>query len=325
MRIPRRALLPLIASWCAIWCASAAAEWPERPIRLVVGFTAGGPTDITGRVAAQILTAGLNAQALVDNRPGASGAIAAAQVAAAPPDGYTLLVNVFADIVNPVADREPNNEILKRFAPVSMLAVAPNVLVVAANMPVNTPKELVAYARSNPEQVSYASAGLGTVSHLAGVIFASATGTKLVHVPYKGTAAAQTDLLGGRVSMMFDNLNSGLPNAAAGKVKALAITSPSRWSAAPNIPTMAEAGFPNADIMSVFGIVAPKGTPPAVIQKLSAVLLKGLQAPANVSVINAAGAEPGRMTAEQYDNYLMLDTARWRVLAATGVLQPNPK
>ncbi|HEX4326979.1 MAG TPA: tripartite tricarboxylate transporter substrate binding protein [Burkholderiales bacterium] len=321
----KRTLTHALLLLCAASSAPALAEYPEKPIKLVVGFTAGGPTDITGRVAAQILTSALGAQALVDNRPGASGAIGAAQVANAAPDGYTLLVNVFADIVNPVADREPNNEILRRFAPVTMLAIAPNVLVVAANMPVSNPKELVEYARKHPGEVSFASAGLGTVSHLAGVIFASATGTQLVHVPYKGTAAAQTDLLGGRVNIMFDNLNSGLPNAAAGKVKALAITSPSRWSAAPNIPTMAEAGFPNADIMSVFGIVAPKGTPQPIIQKLSAVLLKGLQEPANVKVINTAGAEQGKMTVEQYEDYLKQDTARWKKLAAEGVLQPNPK
>lgn len=315
---------------CALLCACAAstsalAEYPDKPIKLVVGFTAGGPTDITGRVAAQILSSSLNTQAFVDNRPGASGAIGASAVAAAPPDGYTLLVNVFADIVNPVADREPQNEILKRFAPVSLLASAPNVLVIAPGAPFSDMKGLVDYARTHPDGVSFASAGLGTVSHLSGVIFGAVTKTKLVHVPYKGTAAAQTDLLGGRVNIMFDNLNSGLPNAAAGKVKAIAITSAARWSAAPNLPTMEEQGIKGADILSVFGIVAPKGTPQSVVQKLSATLLKGLADPANVKIINNAGAEAGKMTAEQYDKYLAQETARWKKLAAEGVLQPNPK
>jgi tripartite-type tricarboxylate transporter receptor subunit TctC len=309
---------------CAAFSASAFAEYPDKPIKLVVGFTAGGPTDITGRVAAQILS-GLGTQAFVDNRPGASGAIGASVVAAAPPDGYTLLVNVFADIVNPVADREPQNEILKRFAPVSLLASAPNVLVIAPGAPFSDMKSLVDYARAHPEQVSFASAGLGTVSHLSGVIFGAVTKTKLVHVPYKGTAAAQTDLLGGRVNIMFDNLNSGLPNAAAGKVKALAITSAQRWNAAPNLPTMDELGIKGADILSVFGIVAPKGTPAPVVQKLSAALLKGLADPANMKIINNAGAEAGKMTAAEYGKYLDQETARWKKLAAEGVLQPNPK
>lgn len=320
-----RFLARLLLCACAMGCGNAAADYPDKPIKLVVGFTAGGPTDITGRVAAQILSTAFNTQAFVDNRPGASGAIGASAVAASPPDGYTLLVNVFADIVNPVADREPQNEILKRFAPVSLLASAPNVLVIAPGAPFSDLKGLVEYARVHPDTVSYASAGLGTVSHLSGVIFASVTGTKLVHVPYKGTAAAQTDLLGGRVNIMFDNLNSGLPNAAAGKVKALAVTSATRWSAAPNLPTMEEAGVKGADILSVFGIVAPKGTPQPVIQKLSAALLKGLQDPANVKIINNAGAEPGKMTAAEFEKYLEQDTARWKKLAAEGVLQPNPK
>lgn len=292
----------------------------REPIRLVVGFAPGGPSDIAGRIAAEILSTKLGVSVVVENKAGASGAIAADAVANAKPDGNTLLVNVTADIVNPVINREPKNFITTRFAPVALIATAPNVLVVHPSLPVTSAKELVAFMRSQKadNSLSYASAGLGTVSHLSGVLFTSASGVSLIHVPYKGTAAAQVDLLAGRVQIMFDSLSSGLVNAKSGKVKALAVTSPKRWPMAPDLPTLEESGLPETDMMAVFGLLAPAGTPKAVVDKLSGALLEGLRTPEMRARINQIGAEPGDWSPEAYGAYLSKQVERWQKLAAQG-------
>lgn len=314
-----------IAAVFSLFCMTAsspvAAQTPARdPIRLIVGFAPGGPSDIAGRIAAEILSAKLGVPVLVENRPGASGAIAADAVANAKPDGNTLLVNVTADIVNPVINREPKNFITTRFAPVALIATAPNVLVVHPSLPVNSLKELVEFMRTQKpdNSLSYASAGLGTVSHLSGLLFASASGASLIHVPYKGTAAAQVDLLAGRVQIMFDSLSSGLVNAKSGKVKALAVTSPKRWPMAPDLPTLEESGLPETDMMAVFGLLAPAGTPKAVLDKLSGALLEGLRTAEVRARINRIGAEPGDWSTEAYRAYLAKQVERWERLAAQG-------
>ena len=314
-----------IAAVFSLFCVTVSspvlAQTPGRdPIRLIVGFAPGGPSDIAGRIAAEILTAKLGVAVVVENKAGASGAIAADAVANAKPDGNTLLVNVTADIVNPVINREPKNFITTRFAPVALIATAPNVLVVHPSLPVTSAKELVAFMRSQKvdNSLSYASAGLGTVSHLSGVLFTSASGASLIHVPYKGTAAAQVDLLAGRVQIMFDSLSSGLVNAKSGKVKALAVTSPKRWPMAPDLPTLEESGLPETDMMAVFGLLAPAGTPKAVVDKLSGALLEGLRTPEMRARINQIGAEPGDWSPEAYGAYLSKQVERWQKLAAQG-------
>lgn len=297
---------------------TAAQTFPERPIRLIVGFAPGGPADSSARVAAQILSDGLGKPVIVENRAGASGAIAATAVANAPPDGYMLLVNVTADIVNPALNGDEKNAVLNRFAPIGLISSAPNILVVHPSLAVNDVRGLAALVRKSPNDVSYASAGIGTVSHLSGALLASSMDAPLVHVPYKGTADAQMDLITGRVTFMFDSLVSGLANAKAGKVKALAVTSPSRWSEAPSVPTMAEAGFPGADMMAVFGLLAPAGTPSEIVERISAVLLAGLRTEGARLKINQLGAEPGRMTPAEYTSYLKAQHQRWGDLAARG-------
>jgi len=304
-------------SWPA---TSAAQSLNKEPIRLVVGFAAGGPSDIAGRIAAEILGAKLGVSVVVENKAGASGAIAADAVANAKPDGNTLLVNVTADIVNPVINRDPKSLITTRFAPIALIATAPNVLVVHPSLPVNSAKELVEFVRSKKgdHSLSYASAGLGTVSHLSGLLFTGATGASIVHVPYKGTAAAQVDLLAGRVQIMFDSLSSGLVNAKSGKVKALAVTSPKRWPMSPELPTLEEIGLPETDMMAVFGLLAPAGTPKAVIDRLSAALLAGMRTPDVRARINQIGAEPGDWSPEAYGAYLSKQVERWQKLASQG-------
>lgn len=299
----------------------AGAQAPSEPIRLIVGFAPGGPTDAVARIAAEVITAKLGNPAFVDNRPGASGAIAASAVSNAKPDGHTLLVNVVADIVNPVIAREKDNVITKRFMPVVLLAESPNVLIVHPSVKANTAKEFIDFARSGEKNaLSYGSAGQGTVSHLSGVLFADATSVPMVHIPYKGTGPAQMDLLAGRVPVMFDNLINGLANAKAGKVRALAVTSAQRWPGAPELPTLKEVGLPDTDLLSIFGLVAPLGTPKAVIDRISSALLQGMATPEIRSRLNQIGAEPGTLNAQAYSDYIETQIRRWEKLVAAGKL-----
>jgi tripartite-type tricarboxylate transporter receptor subunit TctC len=316
------ALAGLTSLALAVAPAALAQGGANEPIRLVVGFAPGGPTDAVARIAAEILTARLGMPVLVDNRPGASGAIAAGVVSGARPDGRTLLVNVVADIVNPVVAREKDNVITKRFVPVVLLAESPNVLVVHPSVKATSARELVDLVRAggSSQGMGYASAGLGTVSHLSGVLFADATGVAMVHVPYKGTGPAQIDLLAGRVPIMFDNLINGLANARAGKVRALAVTSQQRWPGAPELPTLAEAGLPDTDLISVFGLVAPLGTPKAVVDRISAALLEGLATPEVRTRLDTIGAAPGTLGPQAYGNYLNVQVQRWEKLVAEGKL-----
>ena len=293
------------------------ANYPEAPVKLMVGFVPGGPTDLYGRIAARALGDALGAQVVVENRPGGSGAIAAKAVAAAEPDGYTLLVNVVADIITPLLNKNAGYSLLTNFVPVGLIATSPNLLVAGPGMPADSVPALIAHARANPgATLSYASAGIATTSHLAGALLAAETGMTLTHVPYKGTAGAQVDLLAGRISIMFDNLPNGLANAKAGKVKALAITSPQRWPGVPDVPTMAEAGYPGVTLTSRFGLMAPAGTPAQVVGKLSAALHKGMQDDKYRKGIIDSGSAPGAMGAQEYGAYLAAESKRWAAFLA---------
>ena len=314
-------LLLNLAAVTALGPGAVHAQARPEPMRLVVGFAPGGPTDAVARIAAEVLTAKLGASVVVENRPGASGAIAASAVSNAKPDGNTLLVNVVADIVNPVVARDKDAVITKRFMPVVMLAESPNVLVVHPSVKATTAKEFIQLERTSPkDSFSYGSAGLGTVSHLSGVLFGDATGVPMLHVPYKGTGPAQVDLLAGRVPLMFDNLINGLANAKAGSVRALAVTSTKRWPGAPELPTLAEAGLPDTDLVSVFGLRAPVGTPEAGGDRIASVLLEGMAAPDVRNRLNQIGAEPGTLNAQAYGTYLDTQTQRWEKLVAAGKL-----
>ncbi len=293
-----------------------AQSFPERPIKLIVGFAPGGPADASARVAAQILSEALRQSVVVENRPGAGGTIAAATVAKAAPDGHTLLVCANSDIINPLVNPEVQYSIETSFTPVALLARAPNVLVVHPSVPVGSVQALVAYARAHPGALNSGSAGVGTVSHFAGAFFAAAAQLQVVHVPYKGTAAAQVDLISGRLQFMFDSMASALPNAKAGKVKALAVTSPQRWPAAPALPTMAESGFAGFDMTAWFGLLAPARTPPHVVERISESLLAGLRTGAARERLATIGAEPGQLTPAQFAQYLRAENARWRRIVA---------
>src|SRR5438034_5972010 len=236
--------------------------YPTKPVRLVVPFPAGGTTDLLARAAAQKLSEAWGQQVIVDNRPGAAGNIGAELVAKAAPDGYTLLMGtVGTHAINASLYAKMPYDHVKDFAPVILVAGVPNVLVVNPSLPVHSVQELIAYAKANPGKLNFASSGSGTSIHLSGELFKVMTGVQMTHVPYKGSAPALQDLLGGQVQLMFDNLPPSLPQIKAGRLRALAVTSATRAPALPDVPTVAEAGLPGFEASSWFGVLAPAGTP----------------------------------------------------------------
>jgi len=259
---------------------AAAQNYPTKPIRLVVPFPAGGTTDILARAAAQKLSEALGQQVVVDNRPGAGGNIGADIVAKSAPDGYTLLMGtVGTHAINPSLYTKMPYDHFKDFVPVVLVAGVPNVLVVTPSLPVNSVQDLIKLAKEKPGQINFASSGSGTSIHLSGELFKTMTGVEMTHVPYKGSSPALTDLMGGQVQLMFDNLPSALPQIKGGKLRAIAVTSTKRAPALPDIPTMAESGLPGFEASSWFGVLAPAGTPPAVVTRINTEINKWLQSP----------------------------------------------
>ena len=310
------AIVPGVASWDA-----SAQSFPTRPLKILVGYSPGGPADALARIAAQVLAEGLGKPVVVENRPGAGGTIATSAAAKATPDGYTLVATATSDVINPLFNKQVHYNIETDFAPIALAASAPNVLVVHPSIPVRSTQELVEYGRAHPGTLNYGSAGVGTVSHLAGALVAERARVQFVHVPYKGTAAAQTDLLSGRLQFMFDSIISALGNAKAGKLKALAVTSPERWPSAPEIPTMAESGFPGFNMTAWFGLMAPAGTPAPIVSRIAEVLSKGLQSVEVRDRIAAIGAEAGRMSPAEFGRYIHTENTRWKKLFADGLIR----
>ena len=296
-------------------CVSAAfaQPFPNKPIRIVVPFPAGGTTDVLARAAAQKLSDTLGQPAVVDNRPGAGGNIGAELVAKSPPDGYTLLMGtVGTHAINPALYPKMPYDHIRDFAPVILVAGVPNVLVVNPALPVNSVSELVAYARANPGKLNFASSGSGTSIHLSGELFKTAAGLSMTHVPYKGSAPALMDLIGGQVQLMFDNLPSALPQIRAGKLKALAVTSRERAPALPDVPTIAESGFPGFEASSWFGLLAPAGTPPPVIATINAEVAKWLASLDAKEKLLAQGANAAGGTPEDFARHIAAETAKWQ-------------
>ncbi|MGU3494834.1 Bug family tripartite tricarboxylate transporter substrate binding protein [Xanthobacteraceae bacterium A53D] len=250
--------------------AQAQENYPDRPIKLVVPFAAGGSTDIVARIIAQKMSEILKQQVVVDNRGGAGGNLGAAAVAKAAPDGYTVLMGTVAThAINPALYTKMPYDPVKDFAPVSLLVNVPNVLVVHPSLGVKNTAELIALLKANPDKYDYASSGVGTPLHLSGALFASMAGVKMVHVPYKGAGPAMADLMGGQVKIMFDNLPAAIGPMRKGTINGLAITTKDRSPAAPDLPTVAESGLPGYETYSWNAIFAPAGTPMPIIDKLA--------------------------------------------------------
>ncbi len=258
-----------------------AATYPDRPIRLVVPYPPGGATDIIGRVVAQRLSVALGQQVIVDNRGGASGNIGAAAVAKAAPDGYTLLMGALTShsIIQTLESKTINYNLEKDFAPITMVGSVPLVFVVHPSVPANNLKELIAYAKSRPGYLTYASSGAGAPQRMAAELFKRAAGVDMLHVPYKGSGPAMADLIGGQVLTMVETVPAAQGFIKSGKLRALAVTTPERISMLPDVPTAGEAGLPGFVVSSMFGVLAPANTPKEIVDKLNAELVKILQVP----------------------------------------------
>jgi len=312
----------LVAATPAAFSAAAAAStgYPAKPIRLVVPFPAGGPTDAMARLIGQHLSQQLGQPVLVDNRGGAGGTIATEAAAQAAPDGYTLFFSTTGTMaINPWLYRSLKVDPLKSFDAVGSVASTVNVLVVSNNLPVGNIKELIALAKQKPGTLTFGSAGNGSSNHLSGELFKSMAGIDIVHVPYKGSAAAFTDLLGGRISMMFDTVSSQGQYINAGKVKALGVTGATRSEALPRVPTIAEAGLPGFDVTIWFGLSAPKGTTPDVIRRLNSELQAVLAQVDVQKQLAALGARPLPGTPAEFSKLIQHDAGKWSpVVKASG-------
>jgi tripartite-type tricarboxylate transporter receptor subunit TctC len=297
-----------------------AQEFPSRPVKVIIPFPPGGPTDVLGRIVAQKLSERLGQSFVVDNKPGASGMIGADMVAKSQPDGYTLLVNASLHVINPSLYDKTRYDAIADFTPLSNLADVPLVLVVNAQTPAQTVKELIAWVKSSKTPVNFASSGNATAPHLAGEAFKVATGIEnMQHVPYKGSAPALTDLLSGQVQMMFDSLPSSQPFIKSGALKAIAVTTQKRSSALPNVPTIAESGIPGFNFSTWYGMWAPKAMPQAIVQKLSNEIAQITRLPEVRDRFLALGAEPVGNTAEEFAAFTKSELNKWaRVVKQSG-------
>jgi tripartite-type tricarboxylate transporter receptor subunit TctC len=297
---------------CALTAAAHAQTFPTKPVRMIVPFPPGGTTDILARVAAQKLSEALGQQVIVDNRPGAGGNIGTELVAKAPPDGYTLLTDPGSTLtINPSLFTKLPFDPLKDFAPVTIMAAVPNLLVVHPSLPVRNVKELIALAKARPDQLSYASTGAGQSTHLSMELFKSMARVKITHVPYKGSAPAITDLLGGHVLLMFDNMPSALPHAKAGKLRGIAVSTAKRSPVTPDIPTVAESGLPGFEVSVWFGVLATAGTPRDIVERLNRVLVKALQSADVRERLSSQGAEPIGNTPDEFTAQMKRDLVKW--------------
>ena len=295
-------------------------SYPSRPIKVIIPFPPGGPTDVLGRIVAQKLGERLGQNFVIDNKPGASGMIGADMVAKSAPDGYTLLVNASLHVINPSLYEKPRYDAIADFAPLSNLADVPLVLVVSAKMPINTVKELIAWVKASKSPINFASSGNATAPHLAGEAFKVVAGIEnMQHVPYKGSSPALTDLLGGQVQLMFDSLPSSQPFIKAGTLKAIAVTTKRRSSALPNIPTIAESGLPGFNFSTWYGMWAPASTPPAIVEKLSTEINQITRLPEVREKFLALGAEPVGNTAEEFSTFNKSELVKWaRIVRQSG-------
>ena len=298
-----------------------AQPYPAKPVKLIVPFPPGGNTDIVGRLIAQKLSDGLGQQVYVENRGGAGGTIGAEAAAKSAADGYTLFFATTGTLASaPSMQPDLRYDPVKAFAAISTLANAPVVVLAAAEVPVRSLKDLVEAAKAKPGQLKFGSAGTGHFVHLAGEMFKIAAGVDMLHVPYKGVNAALTDMLGGRIELMFDAPAQYEPHLQSGKVRALAVASPKRLARLPEVPTTAEAGLPGYELASWFGLAAPAGTPAEAISRVNAEVLKALAAQEVVQTLNKLGLEPAGSSPQQYAAMIVEDLDKWRrAVKAAGI------
>ena len=304
------------------WSASAADHYPAKPIRMLVGFAAGGGPDAAARIVGQTLTQAWGQPVVIDNRAGANGAIAAELAARAPADGYTLMMLAIAQAIGAAHDTKLPYSLLRDFDPIAQVIRQPYLVVSTASLPVRSMAELIAHARARPGQLTYASTGMGGSNHLATELFSSAAGIRMLHVPYKGSSPALADVVAGQVQLMFSSIITGLPLARHGKLRALAVTSLARSAAASDIPTVADT-LPGFEAIGWYGVVAPRGTPPLVIDQLHAAIDRGMQA-ANVKARLASdGSEGISSTPAQFGVFLRSELARFAKVIQVARITAN--
>lgn len=299
--------------------AALAADYPTKPVRIIVGFSAGGTTDVVARLLAKELTQALGQPFIVENKPGGGSNIATDQVMAAPADGYTLLCVAVTSAINQTLYPNAKFDLNRDFDAVVLGAKVPNILVVNNNVPAKNVKELIEWARANNDKIAYASSGSGTSIHMAGEMFKVRTGLKTQHVPYKGSAPALTDLIGGQVHFMFDNMPSAWAQVQGGKLRALAVTTKTRSPSAPDIPTMEESGVAPFDVSSWFGLIAPKGTPKEAIDKINKAVNAAFDKPEMKEAYLKLGAVAEHNTPQQYSDFIKKEVTSWApIVKASG-------
>ena len=297
-----------------------AQAFPSKPVKLVIPFPPGGSLDNVGRLLAQKISESWGQTIVVENRPGAGGNVGADAVAKSPADGYTVVMGALSThAVNPSLYPKMPYDAVKDFAPISNVAITPNVLVTNAALPVSSLRDLIAYAKANPGKVNFGSGSNGSAGHLAGELFKVETGTDVAHIPFKGGAPATQALVAGDTQFMFDNLANAMAQLKGGKIKAIAVTTAQRSKLAPDLPTMAEAGMPGFDISTWFGLLAPAGTPPDVIAKWNTEVVKALNAPDVREKMLAQGAEPAPTTPAEFASFIAREREKYaRIIKASG-------
>src|SRR3989449_6310617 len=304
------------------WAVACAQDYPAKPVRMVVGFPPGGGTDVVARILQPRLSELLGQPIVIDNRPGATGTVAAGQVAKSPPDGYTIMMgHVSVNAIAPSLFSNLPYDVNKDFAPVAIAAAVPHFVVVHPSLPVTSLRELVAYLKQRPGKLSFPSAGNGSMPHLAGEIFKSLAGVEVVHVPYKGSGQSMQDLLGGLHLVAFDTMAAASPHVRSGKLRALAVSSAARVESFPQVPTAEEAGLPGYVVTTWYGVFAPAGTPPTIVRRLHAETVKAMQTPDTRSKLESIGADGTvSQSPEEFAALVRADTARYaRIVKDIGI------
>lgn len=311
--LSRRQLLTTMASLAALgWLPSAAADvYPAKSVTLIVAYPPGGQNDVAARLVTQLLATYLSRPVIVENRAGAGGIIGAQAAAKSPPDGYVFLLAAINHSILTTLKPNMPYDLEKDFVPVGMVAAFPIILVVDPSLPFKSVQDLIAYSKANPNKLSYGSSGPGGGTHLAAELFCSMAGIKMLHVPYKGSAPAMTDLLGGHIHLMFADSPSAMPQIKKSKLRALGISARQRSALMPELPTIAEAGVPGYESNSWVGIVAPAGTPAAIIAKVNADLVKSLNDATVKTKLLEIGGEPMPGTPEQFGKFIHSETLKW--------------
>ena len=318
---PTRRLLLLVAAASFAASAAHADTWPAKPVTLIVPFPAGGTTDVLARALAERLTLSLGQTVIVESKPGAGATLGADLVAKARPDGYTLLVGAVHHTIASAVYKKLPYDFQRDFAPLTTIAMVPNVLVVNAASPAKNVADLVALGKASKDRLSYGSNGNGTAQHLIGTQFENLTGVDLLHVPYKGSGPLTTDLLGGQVAMSFDTITPVLPHVKAGKLRALAVTTAKRSSALPEVPTLAEAGLKGFDIGTGFGVLAPAATPKEIVARLSDEMIKAIHSSEFKKRMDEIGAEPIGDTPDQMARRIKDETEKFAGLVKRANVQ----